>query len=353
MAYTDETARLVEEQRAIVNAAVDATSSAVAAAWAAAWDQLAGEWEAALIAVAELSTDGRWPSPWRVARVAAARAAMDRTVAALRQLSSSLPSTVAVDAPRLVEQVGDLEARIITSQLPPAERGPGMAQLNRARLDRDALDAILERTTQQVESLARPLTRAAQTQMKATLIRGIAVGDNPRTAARVMTQRVEGAFNGGRNRALVIARTEMLDAHRTAARGTDALNADVLAGWQWVATLDRRTCPSCWSKHGTTHPLSEDGPHDHQQGRCVGAPITKSWADLGFDVPEPPSVLQDAQTVFKALPEADQLAIMGRARLDALRSGRAQWGDLSMRRTTRGWRDSYTPTPVRDLTARN
>lgn len=188
--------------------------------------------------------------------------------------------------------------------------------------------------------------------MRSTLIRGIALGDNPRDAARTMLSRVEGGFNGGRARALVIARTEMLDAHRASAQAQDLANAESLAGWQWVATLDTRTCPSCLSQHGTVHPVADPGPMDHQQGRCARLPKAKSWRDLGFDIDEPADIFPDAQAWFEGLPANDQVAVMGQARLDLLKSGKVGWADLSTRRSTDGWRDSYAPASVTDLLAK-
>jgi hypothetical protein len=41
--------------------------------------------------------------------------------------------------------------------------------------------------------------------------------------------------------------------------------------------------------------------------------------------------------------------IMGRRRLDLLRSGDIEWEDLPELRTTPEWRDSYGVRPVKDL----
>jgi hypothetical protein len=120
----------------------------------------------------------------------------------------------------------------------------------------------------------------------------------------------------------------------------------------WHAELNSsrgRTCPSCWAKHGTVHPLSEPGPIDHQQGRCSRTPKTKSWADLGFDIDEPDDLIPDARAIFDALPETERVAIMGRRRLDLLDSGEIAWEDLPQLRTTSDWRDSYGVRPVKDL----
>lgn len=151
----------------------------------------------------------------------------------------------------------------------------------------------------------------------------------------------------------VIARTEMLDAHRAASRAQqDRLVAQgAVTGWEWIATLDRRTCPSCLAMHGTQHPPSVAGPLDHQQGRCDRLPVAASWKDLGFDIPEPEPILPDARAWFDNLPQSEREQIMGATRLGLLDAGKIQWSDLAGRRETSGWRPSYAPTPVRDLVA--
>jgi len=101
--------------------------------------------------------------------------------------------------------------------------------------------------------------------------------------------------------------------------------------------------------HGTEFPLDTPGPDDHPNGRCSRTPITRSWRDLGINIPEPPSVIPDAQAAFANLSQADQLRIMGPTRLDLLNRGDIKWSDLSTRRENPGWRASHNITPVRDL----
>lgn len=347
MAVTPETLRLVDGMRVQIDATVDAAAADIIRAWAIAWDEVAGEWQAALEDLVANTSGAHWPTRGKVLRAERARRALQVTEDALDAVVAQSEARVLQAVPTLTTSAADWSARIVASQLPALIPGEFAVAFN--RVDPDAVAAIVKRTTEQVHALHYPLQKDAVREMKRTLVRGVALGDNPRRAAGIMLDRTEGAFNGGRNRALVIARTEMLDAHRAASREQDRANDDVLAGWQWVSSLDRRCCPSCWAKHGTTYSLEEPGPLDHQQGRCTGVPVTRSWADLGFDIDEPPSVLADGETTFKGLPEADQLAIMGRGRLDALTSGRASWSDLSTRRSTDGWRDSYAPTPLHRL----
>lgn len=352
MAVNRETLRLLDGMRIAMLQPVDAAAQEIIRAWGTAWNELAGEWDAALQDLVAASKDGRWPSRRQVSRARRAQRAMETTRAALLDLSRQLPVTVTQALPTMTADAVAWSNRLTAAQY-PVQAGTAVQIMATFDVVSDAaLNAIVKRTTERITSLSRPLSPQAEQAMRSTLIRGIAVGDNPIETAKLMLNRVEDAFNGGRNRALVIARTEMLDAHRAAGRAQDLANADVLQGWQWVAQLDRRTCPSCWAQHGSMHDLDELGPEDHQQGRCARVPVTKSWASLGFHgIDEPASILPDAEQVFAGMPREDQLAVMGAKRLDLLDSGKASWSDLSVKRTTTGWRDSYAPRPVSDLAA--
>ena len=346
MGVSRDTLRLVHGLRIDMLAVLDAADERIVRAWGAAWNEIASEWENAVADLVGKSKDGQWPSRAVVAREQRARNALKVTREALLDLAKDLPVTVTDVLPGGLATHLDAQAGVITSQLP----ANASTVLN--RLDDKQLSAIVNRTTQQVTSLSRPMAAQSEAAMKSALVKGVAVGDNPRKVATDMVARVKGAFEGGQSRALVIARTEMLDAHRTAAARQHSANADTLAGWVWWCALDKRSCPSCWGKHGTVHRLDEPGPHDHQQGRCTRVPKVKSWADLGFDVPEPADLTPDAQSVFDRLPAEDRLAVMGRDRLALLDAGKVSWSDLSTKRSTDGWRDSFVPTPVTDLRAR-
>ena len=179
--------------------------------------------------------------------------------------------------------------------------------------------------------------------MNTALRVGVAGGQNPTEVAERMVNGVEGAFNGGIGRATVIARTEILDAHREASFETHKENADILEGWTWHAELDSdRTCISCIAQHGTTHPVDEPGPLDHHQGRCTALPKTLSWNDLGFDIDEPEDLdIQTGADWFNNLPEEKQRAILGPTRYEAWQDGRFPINQWSQRRSSEGWRDAY------------
>lgn len=349
MAISRETLRLLDGMRISMLAPVDQASAALIRAWGTAWNELASEWDAALADVVAASKDGEWPSRAQLRRAKRVQDALAVTREALLDLSRQLPVTVTQALPAMTADAAEWSRRITASQYPTQAGTAAQVAASFDHVSPAALDAIVRRTTEQVTALSRPLTAQAEQAMRSTLIRGVALGENPRDAARLMLSRVEGGFNGGRNRALVIARSEMLDAHRAAGHAQDKANADVLTGWTWMATLDTRTCPSCLAQHGSVHPVDEPGPYDHQQGRCARVPKAKTWRDLGFDVNEPADIFPDARAWFDGLPAEDQESVMGRARLDLLQSGQVSWGDLAQRRTTAGWRDSFAPRSVADL----
>nr|WP_167405786.1 phage minor head protein [Sphaerisporangium cinnabarinum] len=351
MTINDSTLRLARQMRAQIDGHVDSVTRSLTAAWVAAWDDLADQWVTAvddLVAIAA-ANDGAWPSPWRIARAERVMHTLDGTRAALAELAELTGQQVTADLPALVGEAAKWEARLIASQMPASMGTTAELTLAFDRARDDALRWIVDRTTQQVTVLAWPLTDEATASMSQHLIRGVALGNNPRAAARSMVRNLESGFNGGLARALTIARTEMLDASRAASFTQDQANTDVLAGWRWQATLSVRTCPSCLAMHGTVHPIEEPGPWDHQNGRCARVPVTKSWRDLGFDLDDPEDALPDARAWFGDLPQKDQVKIMGPERLDLLASGRVSWDDLTTRRETPAWRPSQVVTPVRDL----
>jgi hypothetical protein len=319
------------------------------AAWVQAWDTLSDQWRQAIADVVAAYVDtGVWPAPWRLARIERLYAAQQATGQALAALAAGANTTAGLGATEVVAATAAAEPAIMASQL-PANLAAAALETYAARIAPSALESIAVRARQQIHAGTWPLSSDAIEAMRRALITGVATGTHPTRAAADMVRQVEGAFNGGLARAINISRTEMLDAYRQASAAVHAANADVLDGWTWIATLDRRTCSGCWGMHGTHHPLDQAGPLDHQQGRCARMPKVKSWAELGIPGVEGEDLTPDAERVFAALPDDDQLAVMGPGRLALLTAGRVQWADLAVRRDTQAWRPSYVPRPVRDL----
>jgi SPP1 gp7 family putative phage head morphogenesis protein len=342
VAVTAETLRIQAEIRATLDRIVDTQTRDLVAAWADAWDEVAPDLTAAILEqlVADQSITRA-----QLLRSTRLRKALTVVKGQLETLSGQAGVRIVADLQDVIDTAGAAQASVIDSQLPPD--ADQLVDLDAwSRVDADQIDAIVTRSTEQITSLARPIPAEQYTILRRELIRGIAAGSNPRETARRIMRRTEGRFNGGLTRALVIARTETLDAHRQAARLGRLQHADVLGGWTWLAKLDTRTCPSCWAQHGSVHPIDASGPDDHQQGRCTAMPTTKSWKDLGIDIEEPPSLLPDAAEQFGALSPAEQLEILGPARHQAWTRGEFPMDSWSVRRTTDGWRDSYGVGPV-------
>jgi SPP1 gp7 family putative phage head morphogenesis protein len=339
MAITADTLRLEQHLRDTLEAITDAQTRDLVRAWATAWDEVAPDLTATLL---EMLVAGDRVTRAQLLRSERLRKVLTIIAAKLDGLTATSRTRIIGDLQQVIDTAGGAQASVIDSQLPP-NAGELVDFDTWSRVDEKQITAIVTRSTQQITALHKPLSREAYNAVRRELIRGVAAGSNPRAVASRMVKRAEGRFNGGLNRALVISRTEILDAHRTAAQLGQTAHADVLAGWTWGAKLDSRTCPSCWGQHGSLHSLDDPGPLDHQQGRCARIPATKSWADLGFDIEEPPSVLPDAEAQFAGLSVADQKAILGPARHDAWARGEFPMSDWSVKRTTDGWRDSYAP----------
>lgn len=348
MSITSDTQRVERELRLAIRTAVDDETRALVRAWDRAWRSIVAEWEAAVADV--LNTEG----PKTIGQIRRLNRARNAVTAATNSITKLLADQAA-RLPGAVKGITDttaaLNARLIATQMPATEGTQGQLTVRFDRVNPEALDAIVTRTTQRITSQTRPLSKKATEQMLRTLVGSIPEGLSPREAARRIMRALEGKFNGGLARALTITRTEMLDAYRAAAGAQQKANKDVLAGWVWSAQLDNTTCASCVALHGTEHELSEAGPWDHQNGRCARTPLVKPWSELGFDLTEPPSTIVTGPDWFANQPEATQLAILGPERLELLQGGKTSWPDLSSKRTVSGWRDSYGPTPMSVLVA--
>jgi SPP1 gp7 family putative phage head morphogenesis protein len=343
MAVTARTLKLQAELRAELTKVTDAQTRALVAAWVDAWDETAPDLTAALL---KQLVAGDKVTKAQLLRSTRLRKALAVIADNLKTLSKDAGVLITSDLDAVIATAGAAQASVLDSQLPPSTDLVAIDQWS--KVDARQIDAIVKRSTQQITSTLKPLAPETYDVVRRELIRGITSGSNPRETARRMVARAEKRFNGqlGLTRALNVARTETLDAHRTAAALGMSQHADVLKGWQWQATLDKRTCPSCWSQHGSVHDLKDPGPLDHQQGRCARLPIPKTWADLGFDIQEPASVLPDAADAFTSLSAADQLAILGPSRHAAYLAGNFPIESWSVRKSTDGWRDSYHVAPA-------
>jgi SPP1 gp7 family putative phage head morphogenesis protein len=90
-------------------------------------------------------------------------------------------------------------------------------------------------------------------------------------------------FKQSMYRCLLITRTEIIRASNLGTLSIYEDNADVLRGWEWVATLDERTCSICGGLDGNTFEFGSSQllppSGSHPGCRCTSAPWLR-YADL-------------------------------------------------------------------------
>lgn len=343
MGINARTLAVLDQQRAVTNSAVDETTRDLTAAWVRAWNEIGTEWAVVVDTIIAAKTAGKPLSPAQIAQLARTQRALEMTGEKLEQLAASLGDRIEPALQTVVAQTAHLASEMAATQLPPVDSAllPSFT-----RVDEEALTAIVNRSLTGIVSASQPLTDEALTAVKSALIRAVPSGWHPERAAREMLNRTRGAFNGGLTRALRIARTELLDAHRYANRAQNQANPTVV-GWVWTARLDATTCPSCIAQHGTVHDVDEF-VNDHPNGRCTAVPKVMSWRDLGFDIDEPPDLIQPPDEWITQNPDA-AISALGPERYQLLMDGRITLADLSTVRTAPDWRDSLVATPLSDL----
>jgi len=161
-----------------------------------------------------------------------------------------------------------------------------------------------------------------------TLTDGIALGTNPRGIANMITR----ASEIGRNRALTIARTEILRAHRTATLQAYQANADILKGWIWLSAKQTRTCAACLAMDGTFHELTESMAN-HPNCRCVQRPALKN---------DPMRKVQTGKQWLDKQPADVQDAVLGKAGGAAYRAGEVELSDFVKVTESKDWGKTTT-----------
>lgn len=110
-------------------------------------------------------------------------------------------------------------------------------------------------------------------------IQGESIGQATRRLQRELGLATGRAAAGGHHaRVEMIARTEVLRASNAGAMAIYEANADVLAGWEWLATRDERTCPICGALDGQVFMFNsrQSAPPAHPRCRCTPVPRLKN-----------------------------------------------------------------------------
>lgn len=311
-----------------VGATTDDTVRALAAQWVAAWDDLSPAWRQAIEGIVdEYQRTGTWPPSWKIARIEAVARAQEQTRRSLTLLFTEASTATKSAAEHISAVTAQIEPGIIAAQLSGRD----------ARKAADPVVGSALRSRQaRISALHGPLLAATTTGIQLGLTRKPGDAD-PARQQLVLFNQTRARFDSGLIRASTIARTELVDTYRTAAGLVHTANGQSLTGWCWFCVCDRRSCPSCWAMHGQTFPLDTPGPDGHGGCRCTRLPLAAG------------SSLPSAETRFRRLSRRDQIAVLGPGRWQLWHSGQTSWADLAVRRTNRGWRDTYVPRSVADL----
>jgi len=228
-------------------------------------------------------------------------------------------------------------AAAIVASTPPSITADAVRLPTRAVRDMQAI-ARFTQFRRLFQRVATDTGRLLATELGDLITTGLAEGRNPRETARAM-RRLVSLTPAARPlpvwRAESIARTETMRAYRTATIDTYRQNTRVVRGWVWISALDRTTCASCIAQHGTVHPLDEEMA-THPRCRCVAAPQTVPWSELGAHGLDDPAVetgpswfrRQDADTQRQVVGAAKHKALRGRAITlpDLVHRGASPWG---------------------------
>lgn len=338
MAWTTETERTAAGLRRTINAIVDDQVRDLVAAWARAFDEISVDLNDAILDLTRTVETGARITRTQLIRSSKLHRALAVMAEQLDTLAAAAGVRITTDLHQLVLAAGSAQAALIATQLPAAAVNDLVQQWD--RVDARQIDAIVRRSTEQITSRTKPISGDAMAVVRRELVRGVTVGSSPRETARRIVARAGDGFNGGLTRALAISRTESLDAARAAARLGRIANADVLAGWSWHCALTPRSCQACISMDGQVFPADTPGPDDHVNGMCTAVPVTRSWADLGFDIPEPAPLRVTGPEWFANQTEDVQRGILGPSRYEAWVAGDYPVESWREMRSNAGWRQS-------------
>ncbi len=204
-----------------------------------------------------------------------------------------------------------------------------------ARLVRNAADG------RPLGDLLAEIAPKATQGVKDAMLSGVARGASVRTIAAD----VQKASGIARNRAMLLSRTETIRCYREVTFENFRASETVI-GWIWIAEVNG--CPVCTAEHGSEHTLDES-LDSHPGCRCTAMPKTKSWRELGFNLPDSRPTVQPGPERFDSLPEADKLAVLGRARLDAYNAGEITLADMVKQTTSARWGEGKRTATLHEL----
>jgi hypothetical protein len=208
-------------------------------------------------------------------------------------------------------------AAMVRATLPAGAYGDAVFKAAWNRLDTAAVETMLgflspaSPLTKRLGELAGVVSKAIADE----LVRGIALGLNPRQVGRIIAK----AGGMGLADALRHARTAQLYAYRESSRAEYLANPDIVGSWMWYADLNGpNTCSACIMMHGRVFPATEV-LDDHWNGRCRDVPVV-DWSTIGVNLP-PLNYGPTGPQWFEMQTPERQLAILGPGKFELYQGG--------------------------------
>lgn len=195
--------------------------------------------------------------------------------------------------------------------------------------------------TSPLKALFDTIGPTATTTARELFAEAIALGWNPRTLAARLTREMRGL---AKERAILIARTEMIRSYRIANADVYRRNADVLRGWRWTSAKTPATCAMCLALDGEIYPVDKTLT-SHPACRCTMVPLPKT----DFGGPQPTS----GEAYFQALTPKQQDKLLGRRKGAMYRCGTFTLKDNVRWHEDSVWGTQPRSRTVRELTARH
>jgi len=231
------------------------------------------------------ATLGRWMlSQFQVERTEALLSEFDSLTLAMRlQLTGDIR-----DAAAVAGEWATAEHVSITSF------GGLVAGFNNVALTADQFRSFFDTEPLGGKLLAEWVDAAFDSTAKAGMLEELQSGVLQGEGYSKLVRRLGSDFELTQREAITLARTYVQSANVTAQEAVYAANADIVDRVKWTSTLEngfsksgRGTCMVCASLDGKEFARDSHPPCPrHPRCRCLLVPVTKSWKDLGLDLPE-------------------------------------------------------------------
>ena len=181
---------------------------------------------------------------------------------------------------------------------------------------------------------------------------GMVLGENNQQIVRriIGTRTQPGLLDLTRNNASALVHTAIQTVANNARQAVYEQNSDVIQAFSWFSAMDSHVCPQCmalsgreWKNDKGNTPIGHSVPFQlppiHFNDRCVLLPVTKTFKQLGLDLPKlPPGERASslgpisADTTFdqylQRVPKTQQDEMLGKGRADLFREGKISLNQL-------------------------